>query len=255
MSWFLNIFFKKNNNTVVKKTQAQIIVPPVQNIPEIPTPTEVENFLAKPFLNFPDISHYETCDFSEFEVNDMLTKATEGVSFIDSTLKFNMEGCKKKGIRFGAYHFYLVAIDPIIQARHYIDTVGLENLKSFYYEPIIDFETKEDPKTKHKIQDEADLKNAIPDLKKFLNYIEIETGRVPMFYSYESLIQYLELDSSFEKYRLWIARYGKEPTSFLPWKKYWSWQYADGEISNPKYSDSFKGIGRCDANVFYKEKL
>jgi lysozyme len=237
-------------------------LPPIESkpLPNIPSSVEVPPVVVviqeaaqpasvlsiKPFLNFPDISHYEPCDFNKVEgFNDMITKATEGESMIDGTLKFNMNNCKKKDIRFGAYHFYKCNIDPIIQATHYIKAVGLDNLKSFYYEPIVDYETT-------KGQTEENLKKAIPELKIFINYIYEQTGRYTIFYSYESLIAYLELDSYFTNCKLWIARYGKEPTKLAPWKEYWAWQYSDGEIPSPKYNDSFPGIGRCDSNIFKK---
>ena len=193
--------------------------------------------------SFPDISHYELCDFDKFDGKDMITKATEGGSFVDSTLRKNIEGCKRKGINLGVYHFYKCNIDPIVQANHFIKTVGLENLKSFLYEPILDYETT-------KGQTESDLKNSIPDMIIFMEYMIIMTGRIPIFYSYESLIKYLNLPERFSMHKLWIARYGKEPQSFLPWKEYWAWQYSDGAITSNSWNDNFPGIGRCDANRF-----
>ena len=200
------------------------------------------------FNNFPDISHYEPCDFSKFKANDMITKATEGASIIDSTFKTNMEGCKKLGVRFGAYHFFIAKTDPIAQAKFFISTVGLDNLKSFYHSPIVDYETS-------KGQTEADMKNDVPDLKIFIKHVYDQTGRKVRLYTYETLLIYLNLDAEFflQYCELpWLARYGKEPVNFKPWSGMWAWQYSDGEYSNnPPYSDSFEGIGRCDANKFY----
>lgn len=243
-------WFKKDTKIIVKDDQSS-----TQNKPTpspMPEPTtepiphkDTAQPSVKPFINFPDISHYEPCDFNKVEgFNDLITKATEGTSFIDGTLKKNMEGCQKKEIRFGVYHFYKVNSDPIAQAKFFIKTVGLDNLKSFYYPAIIDFETS-------KGQDEAAMKKAIPDAKKFIEYIFEQTGRWPIFYTYESLLNYLNLDESFTKCPLWIAKYSlNEPKKIAPWKTYWAWQYADGEIKNPKYNDNFPGIGRCDANIF-----
>lgn len=209
----------------------------------------------KPFVNFPDISHFEPCDFSKFNVNDMLTKATDGDGFFDGTFIKNMEGCRKSKIRFGAYHFYRCSDDPIVQAKFFIQKVGLENLKSFYYEPILDYETVDpDDHVPHRNnpQSEADMIKNIPNMKKFMAYIEQETGRIPMFYSYESLIQLLKLDASCARWRLWIAKYAstQDPVNYGPWKTYWAHQYSDGEMKNPRWNDNFQGIGRCDANKF-----
>lgn len=252
----LSFLFPPKKPEPVKVEPAPEVKPEPLPVPEVkaePVPVpevKPEPVPEKPFLNFPDISRYEPCDFKLFEVNDMITKATEGTTIVDPTLLTNMKGCKEKGVRLGVYHFFRVNKDPVEQAKFFIKTVGLENLKALYYEPIVDFETS----TVGTKQTEADMRKAIPQLQIFMDYIEKETGRAPIFYSYESLIRYLELPSSFARYKLWIARYGKEPTSYLPWKQYWVWQYSDGSINNPKYPDSFKGIGRCDANVFWDKK-
>jgi lysozyme len=238
MSWLSNLFKKK------QPKEPDIIQQKIDEYKKTPiiTQTQPTPVINKTIAIFPDISHYEPCNFSQFENGDMLTKATQGTSFVDSTLKTNMDACKLTNIRFGCYHFYETKCDPILQAQFYIKTVGLDNLKNFYYEPIVDYETT-------KGQSEEDLRKAIPDLKKFVQYVYEQTGRYPMFYSYESLIQYLELDNSFLNCRLWIARYGSEPTKYLPWTSYWAWQFSDGSIKSPKYNDNFKGIGRCDANI------
>ena len=237
MGWFLNLFKKKNGARSSESSDPK------------PVPVDLPVGAPSSYIKtFPDVSHFEKCDFSKFDCDILLTKATDGLHFVDETLKVNIDECKKRNIKFGAYHFYRTATDPIDQAKHYIETVGLENLKSFYIEPIIDYETVD------KVQSESDLKDNIPNMKKFMDYVFQQTGRLPMFYSYESLIQFLELDESMAKYRLWIARYGKEPTSYRPWKEYWAWQFSDGNITNPKYKDSFNGIGRCDSNVFFIKK-
>jgi GH25 family lysozyme M1 (1,4-beta-N-acetylmuramidase) len=200
---------------------------------------------------FPDISRYEPCDFEKFDGDDMIFKATDGGSWIDPKLNHHMAGCASKKIKSGVYHFYRVGVDPIDQAKHFIKSVGLENLTSMHYEPILDYETVTNKRV-GPLQSEADMKLDREDAKKFLRYIYEQTGRKCMFYTYESLLAYLELDSSFKDLcsRLWIARYGKKPTRFAPWSSAWAWQYSDGEYSdNPPYNDNFKGIGRCDANI------
>lgn len=219
----------------------KIEIPKDKIISPVETPKE------KAPVFFPDISRYELCDFKLFEYDNMITKATEGTSIVDPTLFINIKGCEINNIRLGVYHFYRVNKDPIQQAKFFIKTVGLERLKSMYHDPIVDFETTSVGAT----QTAQDMKNAIPDLQKFLDYIEKETGRTPIFYSYHSLIRYLNLPPSFSKYKLWIAKYGDEPANLLPWNKYWAWQYSDGQVKNKSYPTSFKGIGDCDSNIFW----
>lgn len=216
--------------------------------PVEPTPIVVD---SRPVDIFPDISRYEPCDFKKFKGADMIFKATDGGTWIDPTMKKNLDGCKANNIRCGVYHFYRVNVDPIVQAKHFIKSVGLENLKSMHYDPILDYETVSNPKV-GSLQNEADLKLDVPDTMKFLKYVQEQTGRKCMFYTYESLLNYLSLSSEFRDLcsHLWIARYGKKPTKFAPWTKAWAWQFSDGEYSNnPTYNDNFPGIGRCDANI------
>jgi lysozyme len=186
--------------------------------------------------SFPDISHYEHCNFSVFSGKDLITKATEGSGFIDNTLETIVKGCKEKGIRLGVYHFYRCNIDPIVQAKYFISVVGLDNLETFYHEPILDYETTNG-------QTELDLKNNIPNMKIFMKYIEAAVGRRPIFYANLSSLRRFQLDESFTKYKLWIAHPGSEPTDIAPWKNYWAWQYS--------FEAFFPGIGKCDGNKFY----
>lgn len=215
--------------------------------PSLPTIGEVDRFV-------PDISRYEPCDFSDFNGDDLIFKATDGDSWVDPEFARHLRECKARGIKTGVYHFYRVGPDPIVQAKHFIKAVGLENLKSMYYEPILDYETVTNKKV-GPIQLEPRMKADIPDAKIFLRYIYEQTGRKCMFYTYESLLKYLQLDNEFKNLcsRLWLARYSRAlPTYFKPWDKPFLYQYSDGEwSSNPLWNDNFKGIGRCDANIFW----
>ena len=177
------------------------------------------------------------------------------VSGLTPQLYTRMSECFKREINLGVYHFYRADIDPIIQAKHFINSVGLTNLKNMFYEPIIDFETVTN-RNVGPLQNESNMKSALPNLKKFILYIVEQTGRKPMFYTYESLLKYLNLDSFFldNCSRLWIARYGRKPTFFKPWDKPWAYQFSDGEYSErPMWDDYFEGIGRCDANILWDE--
>lgn len=242
ISW-LKKFFKKR------------VIMQESKLPEIPTQQEVDNFPPKKLGLFPDISRYESCDFSKFDSKALITKATDGASWIDPTFFYNMSQCKVRNIKFGAYHFYRAGVDPIDQAKHFIRTFGLENIKSSFYPPIFDYETVTAEKVGLK-QSEEEMKKDLPDAKIFLKYIQAQTGRKCLFYTYESLLNFLQLDKEFVDLcdGLWIARYGKKPSVFAPWTTPWAWQYSDGEYSNnPTFKDSFNGIGRCDANILWEE--
>ena len=247
INFLKNLFNFEKVNSKEEKT-----IPEINTKPQTPIRIPEKYDLPKPQMEiiFPDISHYEKCEFNLFKGSDLLTKATEGIGFIDNTLNYNMNMCKNKNIRFGVYHFYRVGQNPITQADFFIKTVGLDNLKNFFYAPIVDFETS-------KFQTIDALKKDIPNLKIFIERIIEIVGRTPIFYSYTSLLEYLDLDVYFTKCPLWIAKYGKEPNNnqILPWNKYWAWQYSDGEISNKDFPTSFIGIGKCDSNIIKANKV
>jgi GH25 family lysozyme M1 (1,4-beta-N-acetylmuramidase) len=71
---------------------------------------------------FPDLSHYKTgVDVSKYPA--LTTKATEGVTFVDSTYASYKAAAAKAGIPFLAYHF-LKHGSISAQVAHVIDVIG-----------------------------------------------------------------------------------------------------------------------------------
>lgn len=181
--------------------------------------------------DFADISHWEKIDFNKYTKKLLITKATEAEGYIDPTFKNIQEECKKRGLKFGAYHFFRCDKNPIRQARHFLNTV-----KEFDMEPILDIESMDG-------QSVSVCKAAI---KVWLDEVEKQTKKVPIIYSGHSFLVNLQLDESFARYPLWLARYTNiEPKAPAPWKEYWAWQFSDHA--------KFDGIGECDGNVFGKK--
>ena len=80
-----------------------------------------------------DVSHWQReIDWSEVArsgVRFAFIKATEFVEKrtelrVDENLQQNIEGAKKNGMHWGAYHIFRTHIDPIIQARAFCEAVG-----------------------------------------------------------------------------------------------------------------------------------
>lgn len=251
LNWIKNLFKTKESPKAEAPSKPEV-KPSPSEIPSSSKPIEPQEKMGL----FADISRYEPCDFSKFNGKFLIFKATDGGTWVDPTMQKNIDECKKRGINYGVYHFYRTGTDPIVQAKLFISKVGLENLKSCFYEPILDFETVSNPRV-GQVQDWKMLKADLPDAIKFLDYVYEQTGRRCIFYTYESLLDSLDLPAVFvEKCpKLWIARYSlKKPVKFDPWLKPWAWQYSDGTFSdNPIFKDSFNGIGRCDANILWDE--
>ena len=192
----------------------------------------------KYYYSFPDVSHWKPVDYEEFKGFDLIFKATEGKSFVDSTFIFNMMKCKERGIRYGVYHFYRTNIAPEIQAKNFITTVGLDNLRSMSYLPVVDYETANG-------QTRKDLARNMKNLKIFIRLVNEQTGRKMRVYTGDSLMGYLKFDKEFTELcdNPWVARYSdKPPKNSGPWEKVWAWQYADNDFA--------RGIGQCDMNRF-----
>lgn len=73
-------------------------------------------------IRFPDLSHYE----AGVPLNDvpaLLTKATQGTTFVDPTYAGYRDAARALGIPFGGYH-YVTLDDPGAQARHAFVVIG-----------------------------------------------------------------------------------------------------------------------------------
>lgn len=194
-----------------------------------------------PGLMFIDVSHHEDCDFSQIELKDIIFKATDGLSFIDPTLKQNIKDSSEYSKRVSAYHFFRTKYRGRAQARFFMDTVGIENIKSMYHLPVLDFE-----EDKKRGQKKRHLKKTIDEALIFCQEIYKVTGRKVRIYTGDYLMGYLKFDKRFlECCDLpWVARYSKKkPKNSGPWGAPWAWQFTSkGQI---------KGVdGNCDVNYF-----
>src|SRR4026209_1779651 len=54
----------------------------------------------------------------------MITKATEGVDYVDPTFGDYFTAMRDAGYARGAYHFFRKAQDPLKQAQHFVSTVA-----------------------------------------------------------------------------------------------------------------------------------
>jgi len=243
--WILNLF--KKNKT--KEEPIEIVVTPEVKKEEPKTPpvtnTDVTDRLKNWDGTFADISHWEPkFDAKVYDKPILINKCTDGTSYVDDTHEVRKFSCERNGIKYGGYHFYQVGKDPLKQAEHYIKTHG-----NFELLPILDLE-------KDKDQTEKDVKADIENAFKCMVYIEHLTGKTPILYSYKGILDYLNLDPKWRRFPLWIARYNQTLGPIpAPWKNedVVAWQYTDGDYVHFQYPESFKSIGNCDGNIYYKE--
>jgi len=182
-----------------------------------------------------DISHHnKSVDLYELSkvVDFIYMKATEGRSFISSAYHSRASQLKTLGTLWGAYHYYKINVDPIVQAKHFV------NFKhGWTLPPVLDIEGIGN--------DGYDSKKHTADLLKFLQYVEEHTGFVPVVYcGFYYARDVIKFTLEFAKYPLWIAWYTTDFSRVQvppPWKEIKIWQFTE--------HGTIQGVnGRVDIN-------
>ncbi len=174
-----------------------------------------------------DLNHWRPLkDFSvliRLEHKFVLTKATEGISFVDNTLEPNINNANLAGLLTGAYHYLRTTVDPIQQANFYWDKI--KNLK-LEIPPIVDIEPYSNDTNKLNIYALA-----------FVNRIILLSGKKPIIYTNYNTWNILGKPTWGGNYHLWIASYYvNKPYIPSPWTNYLFWQYTNTEdIGDPTY--------------------
>ena len=168
-----------------------------------------------------DISHYQgdidwgqltQSRLTDFPIEFVFMKATEGGDHGDDTFARNFSEAGKHGFIRGAYHFFSPATDPLKQADFFIRTV---KLAPGDLPPVLDVEVT-GKKKKEELQG---------NIKRWLDRIEAHYGVKPILYtSYKFKTRYLS-DSIFDTYPYWIAHYYVDSVKYEG--KWHFWQHTD----------------------------
>ena len=188
------------------------------------------------------------CDYAVFRNGGgvaFIQKATEGGDWVDKGFEKVPPELKKKQLLLGLYHF-ANAGDPIRQAKHFLKTVAPfpEALL------ILDCETAPKGSTLGTM--------SAAQAAVFVKYVHAQTGRWPVFYTYESLLFTMMASASPEdratlgKCSLWIAKYGPAPkpipASWGAWRDWSMWQYSssveNGPADQARYPRGVPGFAR-----------
>jgi len=142
------------------------------------------------------------------------------------------------GLLRGSYHFFKANVDPIVQAKAFLNAIG-HTIVDGEMPPVLDIE---DPKEQLTVMQYED------SVEKWLNYVEGQTSIKPMIYTggwYWTQLQTLDNTSRFSHYPLWLSSY--TPTygkMFGGWTAPSLWQYTEkGNIAdiNPVDLDYYYG--------------
>jgi lysozyme len=184
-----------------------------------------------------DVSHYQkNIDWEKVAnagVDFVYIKATEGATYVDPMFKKNIEGAKKAKILVGVYHFFRMTSTPEKQFENF-----KKAMKGYEMDlvPMIDVEVSEKYNTKE----------VRKNLDKFIALIKEEYGVPPMIYGTQRSYN-THCAPKYNKYHLYIGRYGSNPPVIKGEGTYTIWQYTEtGRIDgitecvdicrfNPKY--------------------
>lgn len=128
-------------------------------------------------------------------IDFVVAKATEGVTIRDPKYMRNKEGAERRGILFGAYHFFSENSDPIAQAENFLKTAQLKNGNLV---PVLDVE----------VRDRFSRGELRENVLKWLQHVENHLGKKPMIYTYAKFHDEVFCTEEFEDYHFWIAHYG-----------------------------------------------
>jgi lysozyme len=149
-------------------------------------------------------------------------KASEGLTFTDSTFLANVKAAQAAGLQVGAYHF-LTGGPVASQAAHFAQLVRAAGLGRGHLLPVVDAEKAGVTTTQ---------------VKEFVDGVHNLLGVRPVIYTFPAFAQW---PSTFGC-KLWIANFGvAKPTIPAPWKAYAAWQYSS--------TARVPGVnGNCDVN-------
>jgi len=156
-------------------------------------------------------------------VRYIITKATEGTSYIDTAFKDFWYNIKRINMPRGAYHWYRPTMNKLAQAQHFFNVASDTGCP-----PIVDVELYK-PYT-----DDAFYYTNTPkyqkqaDLKTLLDFVEIYFKVKPVIYT-----GYYFWRDNFSpcpwaaNYKLWLASYNTVPQIPPDWNSYILHQYTD----------------------------
>lgn len=168
----------------------------------------------------PDISHYQSVDWSVFDPPFLLQKCTQGIRFFDPTYTENVKQARSRGLKVAAYHF-ADKNDPKKEAEWFLSKCG--DVDCY----ILDAESG---------QSEAWRISFLDELKKH--------GKPVLTYPCQGFTKIPD------GVLLWTSRYGTNdgtvqnemPPKTAPWPDWTMWQYTS--------FGTFPGVsGRCDLSL------
>lgn len=184
-----------------------------------------------------DVSHHQkTINWEKVAADNVqfvYIKATEGATYQDPMFRKNIEGAQKAGLLVGVYHYFRMTSSPEEQFENFKNA-----MKGYEMDlvPMIDVERN----------DNKSIKELQKNLDKFIALIKAEYGVPPMIYGTQrSYNTYCA--PKYNKYRLYIGRYGSNAPEIKGEGTYTIWQYTE----NGKVNGITEDVDICKFNSKY----
>lgn len=196
---------------------AQPVLAPAPPAPSIPPAPVLNPVPSVTQLKGVDVSSYQgLIDWVEVKASGItfaFIKATEGLTLVDANFKTNWSNAKEAGVIVGAYHYFHPSDDPVLQANHFLSTIG--QLDNTDLPPALDFE----------VLDKASVTAAATAATTWLQLVEGGSLKNPIVYSDLGFFEQLNLPTTFKSYPLWQAEWNSKITSVAtPWSYVSFWQ-------------------------------
>lgn len=172
-----------------------------------------------------DVSKYQgTIDWKKVSkdrnIQFVYIKATEGASLVDRRYKRNIREARKAGLRVGSYHFFNARRSAEEQFKHFRRHVKKSEQDLL---PMVDVE-----ESGVRGLSRSDLQQR---LNEFMQLVKQEYGKYPLLYSQYGFYNKM-LAPEFNKYFIFIARYGKSTPNLHGPGKHNIWQFTEkGRVS------------------------
>ncbi|MFX0105897.1 MAG: lectin-like protein [Candidatus Hodarchaeota archaeon] len=193
---------------------------------------------AEEYVNGIDVSHWQgSINWNKVYgagYRFAFCKASQGISYVDSTFTTNMDEGTNAGLYLGPYHYANPdSYTGTAEAAHFVSVIQ-QYMINGYLRPALDLEEGQN-------LGKTVLTNWVID---FMTYVEEHTGVEPIIYcnSYYALSF---LDSRVTQYDLWIANWDVESPNTGVWNTWAFWQY---KVSDAGFVPGISG--RCDLDLY-----
>ena len=163
-----------------------------------------------------DVSHYQgKMNWEKAKaagVQFAFIKATEGISYVDTQFKANVDGCIETGIPYAIYHFWRPLVSPLLQYGNIA--------KAYEYAKcpiVIDVEDTAGLTTKQNME----------MLVMLIQLLIDKTGKLPTIYTSAEKWKRIDPYPRWKELPLWVANYGvTSPALPRDWNDWMVWQYS-----------------------------